>query len=69
VETLAELISNQIRHVPKIGIVCGSGLGGLADVVEDKQIIKYSELEGFAVSTGRSFICPRHISITTVGHV
>ncbi|XP_048762078.1 purine nucleoside phosphorylase-like isoform X2 [Ostrea edulis] len=51
VESVAELISNQIRHVPKIGIVCGSGLGGLADVVEDKQIIKYSELEGFAVST------------------
>ncbi|XP_061163626.1 purine nucleoside phosphorylase-like isoform X1 [Saccostrea echinata] len=51
VETLAKLISSRIRHAPKLGIVCGSGLGGLADVVEDKQIIKYSELEGLPVST------------------
>ncbi|XP_062621461.1 purine nucleoside phosphorylase-like isoform X2 [Saccostrea cucullata] len=51
VERLAKLIKQRIRHAPKLGIVCGSGLGGLADVVEDKQTIKYSELEGLPVST------------------
>lgn len=51
VEALAKLISGKIKHAPKVGIVCGSGLGGLGDMVEDKQIIKYSELDGFPVST------------------
>lgn len=53
VEALATLISGKIKHAPKVGIVCGSGLGGLGEMVEDKQIIKYSELDGFPVSTGR----------------
>nr|XP_022286047.1 purine nucleoside phosphorylase-like isoform X3 [Crassostrea virginica] len=51
VEALTEQIRSRIRHEPRVGIVCGSGLGGLADVVEDKQMIKYSELEGMPVST------------------
>lgn len=54
VEALATLISGKIKHAPKVGIVCGSGLGGLVEMVEDKQIIKYSELDGFPISTGRS---------------
>ena len=52
-EALTEQIRSRIRHEPRVGIVCGSGLGGLADVVEDKQMIKYSELEGMPVSTGQ----------------
>lgn len=52
-EALTEQIRGRIRHEPRVGIVCGSGLGGLADVVEDKQMIKYSELEGMPVSTGQ----------------
>eukprot|EP00105_Crassostrea_gigas_P018784 XP_011436993.1 PREDICTED: purine nucleoside phosphorylase [Crassostrea gigas] len=51
IETLAKLISGKIKHAPKVGIVCGSGLGGLVEMVEDKQIIKYSELDGFPIST------------------
>ena len=37
--------------VPKIGIVLGSGLGGLADDIEVVTRIPYSELEGFPRST------------------
>ena len=36
---------------PQIGIVLGSGLGMLADHIEDPLVIPYSELPGFPVST------------------
>ena len=36
---------------PQIGIVLGSGLGMLADQIEDPLVIPYSELPGFPVST------------------
>ena len=36
---------------PFAGIVLGSGLGKLADKIEDKVIIPYREIPGFPVST------------------
>ena len=36
---------------PTVGIVLGSGLGMLADQIEDPLVIPYSELPGFPVST------------------
>jgi purine-nucleoside phosphorylase len=36
---------------PKIGIVLGTGLGGLADELEEKVSIPYSEISGFPRST------------------
>jgi len=36
---------------PEVGIVLGSGLGKLADQIEDPIAIPYSELQGFPVST------------------
>jgi purine-nucleoside phosphorylase len=36
---------------PRIGIVLGSGLGKLADQIENPLVIPYSELPGFPVST------------------
>ena len=36
---------------PQIGIVLGSGLGLLADQIEDPLVIPYNELPGFPVST------------------
>jgi len=43
-------------HNPKVAIVCGSGLGGLADTVdsETKHEIPYSEIPNFPQSTGKS---------------
>ena len=50
-----EKIVNQIRKVtdfkPEIAITLGSGLGGLAEKVEKVCEIKYSDLEGFPIST------------------
>lgn len=36
---------------PKVGIVLGSGLGDLADVVEDAVYVPYAEIDGFPIST------------------
>jgi purine-nucleoside phosphorylase len=41
-----------VKYEPKLGIICGSGLGGLAETVEEKEIIGYNEIDGFPVSTG-----------------
>lgn len=38
---------------PKVGIVCGSGLGGLVDIIKNKHEFAYSEIPGFVVSTGK----------------
>ncbi|MCI1780227.1 MAG: purine nucleoside phosphorylase I, inosine and guanosine-specific [Bacteroidales bacterium] len=37
--------------IPLTGIILGSGLGNLGDSIEDKTIIPYREIPGFAVST------------------
>jgi purine-nucleoside phosphorylase len=36
---------------PRVGLVLGSGLGGLADDVEDRVEISYADIPGFPVST------------------
>lgn len=37
--------------VPKAVVICGSGLGGLADTFEDAIHIDYSEIPHFSIST------------------
>lgn len=51
VNSIAQNILGRVKHRPKIGIVCGSGLGGLADDVQDAEILPYSEIPTFPVST------------------
>jgi hypothetical protein len=50
---LAELLPAHLRN-PQVGIVCGSGLGTLAESITERVIIPYSTLEGFGESTGAS---------------
>ncbi|ORY62708.1 nucleoside phosphorylase domain-containing protein [Leucosporidium creatinivorum] len=40
-------------RVPKVGIVCGSGLQGLAELLQDRVEVNYAEIEGFGESTVR----------------
>ncbi len=47
----ANFIKNKIKLNPEIGIILGSGLGGLGNKIEDKQVISYSEIPNFPVST------------------
>jgi len=39
------------EHTPRVGVVLGSGLGAVADAVEDPVVIGYDELPGFATSS------------------
>lgn len=39
------------KHRPKIGIICGSGLAGLGDLVEDADLFPYKEVPHFPMST------------------
>ena len=47
----SEYIKAKLSNTPEIGIVLGSGLGVLADELEDAVVIKYSEIPNFPVST------------------
>lgn len=46
----AEYIQKNTKHKPEIAIILGSGLD-LADLLEDKEIIKYENIPNFPVST------------------
>ncbi|SHH08373.1 purine-nucleoside phosphorylase [Tepidibacter thalassicus] len=46
-----QFIKSKISIEPKIGLILGSGLGVLADEIEDAVVIKYEEIPNFPVST------------------
>ncbi len=50
-ERAVEVIRARISTQPRIGLVLGSGLGGLADLLEQPTIIPYDEIPGWARST------------------
>ncbi len=47
----AEFILQGLNYKPEVGIVLGSGLGGLANKIEADKIIAYKDIPGFPVST------------------
>ncbi|XP_008428800.1 purine nucleoside phosphorylase-like isoform X2 [Poecilia reticulata] len=47
-----EWLQNQTRHRPKVAVICGSGLGLLAEAATDKQTFRYQDIPNFPVSTG-----------------
>ncbi|KAF2434660.1 hypothetical protein EJ08DRAFT_425375 [Tothia fuscella] len=51
-EHLRKSLASELQY-PKVAIVCGSGLGGLADTInpEPRVEIPYKDVPGFAVST------------------
>ena len=44
-------IEEKLDKMPEIGLILGSGLGILADEIEDKTIIKYGDIPNFPKST------------------
>ena len=56
VEKAAEFIKSKIDGDYEIGIICGSGLGGLCDKVENPVYVNYADIPKFPVSTA-----PGHI--------
>lgn len=51
IESAVKYIKTKIDYVPDIAVVLGSGLGNLADAVENPVYVDYKDIEGFPVST------------------
>ena len=49
-----EFINKKSKIKPKIAIILGTGLGRLAEDIKEKEIISYSEIPNFPVSTVQS---------------
>lgn len=51
IQNAAEFLKNKYTGQPKIGLILGSGLGVLADEIEEPVKIPYNEIPDFPVST------------------
>lgn len=52
VQGIVEFIQSKVPNKPEIAIICGSGLGGLAELIQNKTVVPYSEIPNFPKSTG-----------------
>ena len=52
VEESAAFIFSKTSCRPQIAIVCGTGLGGLVDMMENNTYIPYGDIPHFPQSTG-----------------
>jgi purine-nucleoside phosphorylase len=51
IEDIANYLLNKTKYRPKIGIICGTGLGHLADTLENPNSFSYEDIPNFPVST------------------
>lgn len=51
IDRLAQSIQSRIKSQPHIGLILGTGLGGLAQAIQNPTIIPYRELPDWPVST------------------
>lgn len=51
VDTAAAYLREQLPFTPDLALVLGSGLGGLADEIENPIFIPYRDVPGFPLST------------------
>jgi purine-nucleoside phosphorylase len=51
IDATTDAIRNPLSEMPRVGMILGSGLGGLADSVENATAIPYSELPNWPIST------------------
>lgn len=77
--TLRGLVPEALQH-PLIAIVCGSGLSGLADLLDERVDVPYDKIPGFTASTGELRAIPtldriadipppsRHLDTSVAGH-
>ena len=63
-EALVEAVHGRSAIVPRVGIVLGSGLGGLADEVENPIAIPFAELPGWPAATA-----PGHVGRLLLGRL
>lgn len=53
-EAIKSLVPERLQK-PLVGIVCGSGLGGIVECIRDLVLVPYSKVPGFAESSGEGF--------------
>ena len=51
IKKASEFILNKSKYKPEIGLILGSGLGSLADSIENPEFYPYEEIPNFPVST------------------
>jgi len=51
IDAAANYIRGKVKLTPKIAVVLGSGLGGLADSVENAVVLPFKEIPNWPVST------------------
>jgi len=51
IQAIVTFLESKTEYRPTIGVICGSGLGGLVDNVEEKYVIAYEDIPGFPCST------------------
>lgn len=51
IEQAREVVANRIGVTPRTGLILGSGLGALADEIEQSTVVPYAEIPGFPKST------------------
>ncbi|HAW08964.1 MAG TPA: purine-nucleoside phosphorylase, partial [Bacteroidetes bacterium] len=51
IDEVADAVRKYTSYTPEIGIILGSGLGGLADEIEAPDLIYYKDLPYWPVST------------------
>lgn len=51
IEDAADLLRERMTEPPAVGLILGSGLGVLANEIENPTVVAYSDIPGFPVST------------------
>lgn len=51
IDELAGRLRSRLAQTPRVGVILGSGLGGLADEVQQRTEVPFDELPGWPVST------------------
>ncbi len=64
IQSAAEVVRNRSRIVPEVGIILGTGLGGLAREIAVEREVPYQEIPGFPLSTVES-----HAGRLLLGHL
>lgn len=59
-----EFLKSRINFIPKLGIILGTGLNSIAEMVQNPIIIPYEDIPGIAVSTA-----PSHIGQLIAGEI
>lgn len=50
-ETIANFLLKRTAYRPRIGIICGSGLSGLSNELQNAEVINYADIPGFPQTT------------------